>query len=90
MNTRGCILKESLSSISHTNVEIKRSTHFTIHSLSYHIIKMPEIIDQVFAKTSPKRPFSMTEYERFWLVFTKTRVYKFGHRNETKKAIFGA
>ncbi len=23
----------------------------------------------------------MTEYERFGLVFTKTRVYKFGHRN---------
>ncbi len=40
---------------------------------------VPEIIDPVFAKTSPKRSFSMTEYERFWLVFTKTRVYKFGH-----------
>jgi hypothetical protein len=40
---------------------------------------VPEIMDTVFAKTSPKRSFSMTEYERFWLVFTKTRVYKFGH-----------
>ncbi len=40
---------------------------------------VPEIIDTVFAKTSPKRSFSMTEYERFRLVFTKTRVYKFGH-----------
>ncbi len=40
---------------------------------------MPEIIETVFAKTSPKRSFSMTEYERFGLVFTKTRVYKFGH-----------
>ncbi len=40
---------------------------------------VPEIIDTVFAKTSPKRLFSMTEYERFGLVFTKTRVYKFGH-----------
>jgi hypothetical protein len=39
----------------------------------------PEIIDLVFAKTSPKRWFSMTEYERFGLDFTKTRVYKFGH-----------
>jgi hypothetical protein len=39
---------------------------------------VPEIIDQVFAKTSPKRSFSMTEYERFGPVFTKTRVYKFG------------
>ncbi len=40
---------------------------------------MPEIIDPVFAKTSPKRSVSMTEYERFGLVFTKTWVYKFGH-----------
>jgi hypothetical protein len=44
-------------------------------------LSVPEIIDPVFAKTSPKRSFSMTEYERFGLVFTKTRVYKFGHRN---------
>jgi hypothetical protein len=43
---------------------------------------VPEIIDPVFAKTSPKRSFSMTEYEHFGLVFTKTRVYKFGHRKE--------
>jgi hypothetical protein len=40
---------------------------------------MPEIIDPVFAKTSPKRSFSMSEYELFGLVFTKTLVYKFGH-----------
>jgi hypothetical protein len=40
---------------------------------------VPEIIDTVFAKTSPKLSFSMTEYERFGLVFTKTRFYKFGH-----------
>ncbi len=40
---------------------------------------VPEIIDTVFAKTSPKRSYSMTEYERFGFVFTKTRVYKFGH-----------
>jgi hypothetical protein len=40
---------------------------------------VPEIIDTVFAKTSPKRSFSMTEYKRLGLVFTKTRVYKFGH-----------
>jgi hypothetical protein len=33
---------------------------------------MPEIIDTVIAKTSPKRSFSMTEYERFGLVFAKT------------------
>jgi hypothetical protein len=41
---------------------------------------VPEIIDTVFTKTSPKRSFYMTEYERVGLVFTKTRVYKFGHR----------
>ncbi len=40
---------------------------------------LDEIIDTVFAKTSPNRSFSMIEYERFELVFTKTRVYKFGH-----------
>jgi hypothetical protein len=39
---------------------------------------VPEIIDPVFAKTSPKRSFSMTEYERFGLVFTKTRVFNSG------------
>jgi hypothetical protein len=39
---------------------------------------MPE--HQVFAKRSPKRSFLMTENEGFGLVFTKTRVYKFGHR----------
>jgi hypothetical protein len=33
---------------------------------------VPEIIDQVFVKTSPKRSFSMTENESFWLVFANT------------------
>ncbi len=33
---------------------------------------VPEFIDPVFAKTSPKRAFSMTKNERFGLVFTKT------------------
>jgi hypothetical protein len=28
----------------------------------------------------------MTEYERFGLVFTKTRVYNFGHRASLKKS----
>ncbi len=45
----------------------------------FQSITVPEIIDPVFAKTSLKRSFSMTKYERFGLVFTKTRVYKFGH-----------
>ncbi len=39
------------------------------------VATVPEIIDTVFAKTSQKRSFSMTEYGRFGLVFTKTRVY---------------
>jgi hypothetical protein len=43
------------------------------------VLPVPEIIDTVFAKTSQKRSFSITEYGRFGLVFTKTRVYKFGH-----------
>jgi hypothetical protein len=33
---------------------------------------VPEVIDPVFAKTSPKRSFCMTENERFGLVFVKT------------------
>ncbi len=33
---------------------------------------MPEFIDPVFLKTSPKRSFSITENEHFRLVFTKT------------------
>ncbi len=33
---------------------------------------MPEFIDPVFVKTSPKRWFSMTKNERFRLVFVKT------------------
>ncbi len=39
-------------------------------SLSWNTV--PEIIDPVFAKTSPKRSFCMTENERFGLVFGKT------------------
>jgi hypothetical protein len=33
---------------------------------------VPEFIDPVFAKTSPKLSFSMTANERFGLVFAKT------------------
>ncbi len=32
---------------------------------------MPKIINPVFVKTSPKRSFSMTEYERFGLLSRK-------------------
>ncbi len=33
---------------------------------------VPKFIDPVFEKTSPKRSFSMTENERFGLVFAKS------------------
>jgi hypothetical protein len=33
---------------------------------------VPEFIDPVFTKTSPKRSFSVTQNERFGLVFAKT------------------
>ncbi len=33
---------------------------------------MPEFIDTVFTKTSPNRSFSISENERFGLVFTET------------------
>ncbi len=33
---------------------------------------MPEFIDPVFAKTNPKRSFSIIENERFGFVFAKT------------------
>jgi hypothetical protein len=32
---------------------------------------VPKFKDPVFTKTSPKRSFSVTEYERFGLVFAK-------------------
>jgi hypothetical protein len=35
---------------------------------------MPEFIDPVFVKTSPKRSFCMTENQRFGLVFVKTEL----------------
>ncbi len=35
-------------------------------------IPVPEFINQVFAKTSSKRSFSMTENERLGLVIAKT------------------
>jgi len=48
-----------------------------VHLVQYESLycgdtSVPEFIDPVFAKTSPKRSFSMTEYERFGLVFAKT------------------
>jgi hypothetical protein len=86
-----------LSSKNDGNVPLKRKKHKNLENrkkfcwrLEGHRRKeqdpepdpVPEIIDTVFAKTSPIRSFSMTEYERFGLVFTKTRVYKFGHGSQ--------
>ncbi len=82
-----------IGNIHYTHVAYSRNSacHFPGSSWSYWVRvplvqylrhsrnSMPEIIDPVFAKTSLKRSFSMTDYERFALVFTKTRVYKFGH-----------
>ncbi len=39
---------------------------------SRRILSVPEFIDPVFVKTSPKRSFSMAKNERFRLVFAKT------------------
>ncbi len=40
--------------------------------LYYCISAVPEFIDPVFTKTSPKRSFSVIQNERFGLVFAKT------------------
>ncbi len=37
-----------------------------------HALPVPEFIDPVFTKTSPKRSFSLNRKRAFWLVFTKT------------------
>ena len=59
---------------------IQRSGKYTIFSLCTFATvgctvlysTVPEFIDPVFAKTSPKRSSSITENERFGLVFAKT------------------
>ena len=48
---------------------------------------MPEIIDLVFAKTSPKRSFSMTENERFGLAFTNTGSINSGTGHRTVNTV---
>ncbi len=40
---------------------------------AFLFIPVPEFINPVFAKTSPKRSFSVIQNERFGLVFAKTR-----------------
>jgi hypothetical protein len=36
------------------------------------LLSVPEFIDPVFTKTSPKRSFSLNRKRAFWLVFAKT------------------
>ncbi len=43
-----------------------------VHILGIEDRPVPEFIDPVYAKTSPKRSFCMTENGRFGLVFAKT------------------
>ncbi len=49
------------------------------HFMLFSLIANYRNYRPVFAKTSPKRSFSITEFEHVGLVFTKTQVYKFGH-----------
>jgi hypothetical protein len=50
-------------------LEISREDEITIFSQKYQV---PKFVDPVFTKTSPKRSFSVIQYERFGLVFAKT------------------
>ncbi len=54
----------------HKVLDIKRT--FAIYSLILNTISVPEFIDPVFTKTSPKRSFSLNRKQAFWLVFAKT------------------
>jgi hypothetical protein len=51
--------------------------YFSLTSISQKVTRtqqctVPEFIDPVFTKTSPKRSFSLNRIRAFWLVFTKT------------------
>jgi hypothetical protein len=47
-----------------------RVSKFYPESSKFHPV--PEFIDPVFTKTSPKRSFSLNRKRAFWLVFVKT------------------
>ncbi len=49
---------------------------------------MPEFIDLVFAKTSPKRTVSITENERFGLVFVKNGSINSGTGRVASKFVY--
>jgi hypothetical protein len=42
-------------------------------------LPVPEFIDLVFTKTSPKRSLSVIENGTFWACFRENWAYKFGH-----------
>jgi hypothetical protein len=50
----------------------------SLYQLKFSTVPVPEFIDPLFAKASPKRSFSMTENDRFGLVFAKTGSIKSG------------
>ncbi len=51
---------------------------------------MPEFIDPVFTKTSPKRSFSLNRKRAFWLVFAKTGSIISGTGRKVPASIFNA
>jgi hypothetical protein len=55
-----------------TKTNLKLSLKINLGHIKYYKEPVPEIIDPVFAKTSPERSFCMTENEHFGLVFVKT------------------
>jgi hypothetical protein len=55
-----------------------KKTRYGCLLLVLHLV--PEFIDPVFAKSSPKRAFSLIENERFGLVFAKTGSINLGSR----------
>ncbi len=50
----------------------KRIRSLELEILIYFSRPVPEFIDPVFTKTSPKRSFSLNRKRAFWLVFAKT------------------
>ncbi len=66
--TVGCAPLPTSSSPNSSIEKNRLENHFTFS----YTCTVPEFIDQVFAKTSPKRSFSITENDRFGLVFVKT------------------
>ncbi len=54
----------------------------TVHRVGETAV--PEFIDRVFGKTSPKRSFSLNRKQAFWLVFAKTGSINSGTENQQK------